>query len=220
MYRLGLKIAPRIRFTLVKSRVKNIWRFKQAVSRCKMSGAGFHSIAKLCAQMFNPVLADHGVHSVDCHNESGLTADYQSQESEFESGIPKAWNSRRVHIRPQSGSWQSPVQLRADCQAVILIVAIRGVRARSLAIEWNPPPAVLHWETSCLKCRIFLKRDFTSLKLIRGALFWSKLYFNGLSWHTISWYYTFKNKTSRGKKDKAQLYAKTGDKGFFWGSLI
>jgi hypothetical protein len=44
--------------------------------------------------------------------------------------------------------WQSAVQLRADCQAVILILANRGVRARSLAIEWNPTPAILHGEAS------------------------------------------------------------------------
>jgi hypothetical protein len=56
-YSLGLKIAPRIHFTLVKLCVKNIWRFKQAVSRCKIAGAGFHSIAKLRAQIFNPGLA-------------------------------------------------------------------------------------------------------------------------------------------------------------------
>jgi hypothetical protein len=64
MYSLSLTIAPRIRFTLVKSRVKNIRRFNQAVSQCKMAGAGFYSIAKLRAQIFNPVLADRGV---DCH---------------------------------------------------------------------------------------------------------------------------------------------------------
>jgi hypothetical protein len=56
---------------------------KQAVSRCKMAGAGFHSIAKLRAQIFNPVLAD-------CHNENDRTADCQSQESEFERGLPQA----------------------------------------------------------------------------------------------------------------------------------
>jgi hypothetical protein len=54
-----------------------------------MAGAGFHSIAKLRAQMFNPVLADRGVYSVDCHNENGRTADCQSQESTFESGLPQ-----------------------------------------------------------------------------------------------------------------------------------
>jgi hypothetical protein len=70
--------------------VKNMQRFKQPVSRCKMAGAGFHSIAKLRAQIFNPVLAVRGVHSADCHNENGHTADWQSQESEFESGLPHA----------------------------------------------------------------------------------------------------------------------------------
>jgi hypothetical protein len=53
-----------------------------------MAGGGFHSIAKLRAQMFNPVLADRGVYSTDCHNENGRTADCQSQESSFESGLP------------------------------------------------------------------------------------------------------------------------------------
>jgi hypothetical protein len=46
-----------------------------------MAGAGFHSIAKLRAQIFNPVLADRGVFH-------GQTAD--CQESELESGMPKA----------------------------------------------------------------------------------------------------------------------------------
>jgi hypothetical protein len=90
MYSLGLWIAPRFCFTLVKWRVKNIRLFKQVVSPCKMAGAEFHSIAKLRAQMFNPVLADRGVYSTDCHNENSRTADCQSQESEFESGNPKA----------------------------------------------------------------------------------------------------------------------------------
>jgi hypothetical protein len=41
--------------------------------------------------------------------------------------------------------------------------------------------------------RIFLLHDFTSLKLICGVLFGPKLYTNGLSLHTISWHYTFKD---------------------------
>jgi hypothetical protein len=76
MYSFGLKIVPHIRFTLVKSRVKNIRCFKQAVPQCKMAGAGFHSFAKLRAQSFNPVLADSGVNSADCHNKNGRTTDY------------------------------------------------------------------------------------------------------------------------------------------------
>jgi hypothetical protein len=187
LHSLGLNNIPRISFKLVKLRIKNIRPFKQGASWSKMAGTGFHSIAKLRAQMFNPVLADHGVYPADCHNENGRTADYQCQESTFESGLPQVWTIRRVHIRPESGCWQSAVWLRADCQAVILIVAIRGIRARRLAKEWNLVRAILHQETACLKCRIYLKRDFTSLKLIRGALFKSKLYVNGLSWDTISW---------------------------------
>jgi hypothetical protein len=82
--------------------------------------------------------------------------------------------------------------LRADCQAVILIVAIRGVRARSIAKHWNPAPAILHREAPCLKRHIFLKRDFKSVKQVRGAMFRPKLYNSRLSWHTISWHCPFK----------------------------
>jgi hypothetical protein len=64
-----------------------------------MAGAGFHSIAKLPAQIFNPVLADSGVNSADCHNENGRTADCQSQESELESGLPQSSILCMVHIR-------------------------------------------------------------------------------------------------------------------------
>jgi hypothetical protein len=51
MYSLGLNIAPGICFTLVKLHVRNKQRLKQAVSGCKMAGAGFYSIAKLCAHI-------------------------------------------------------------------------------------------------------------------------------------------------------------------------
>jgi hypothetical protein len=82
MYSLSLNIARGISFTLEKSRVKNIRCYIQAVLRCKIVGAGFHSIAKFCAQILNPLLADR-------HNENGCTADCQSQESKFESGLPQ-----------------------------------------------------------------------------------------------------------------------------------
>jgi hypothetical protein len=75
MYSLGLNIALCIRFTLVKSRFKYKRHFKQAVCRCKIAGAGFHSIAKLRAQIFNHAMADGGVLSADCYNENGCTAD-------------------------------------------------------------------------------------------------------------------------------------------------
>jgi hypothetical protein len=85
-----------------------------------MAWAGFHSIAKFRAQIRNAVMADRCVfqvfHTADCH----------SQVSEFESGMPLAWTARRVPIRPESGDWQSAEHWRADCQAVILVVANRG----------------------------------------------------------------------------------------------
>jgi hypothetical protein len=48
------------------------------------------------------------------------------------------------------------------------VVAVRGIRAWRLAMEWNPAPAILHREAPCLNFHIFLKSDFTSLKLIRA----------------------------------------------------
>jgi hypothetical protein len=133
VYSFGPNNMPRISFKLVKSRIKNRRRFKQGASRCKMAGTGFHCFAKLRTQILNPTMADRGVISADCHNENGRTADCQSPKSTFESRLPQVKTVRRVHIRPESGGWQSAVLLRADCQAVILIVAIRGVRARSIA---------------------------------------------------------------------------------------
>jgi hypothetical protein len=82
MYSLGLIIAPRISFKLVKSRVK------QALSRCKMTGAGFHSISKFHAQIRNTVMADRGIFQAYCHKSIYHTADCHSQMSEFESGMP------------------------------------------------------------------------------------------------------------------------------------
>jgi hypothetical protein len=88
-YSLHLNNAPRISFKLVKSLFKNILQFKQGTSRSKMAGTGFHSIAKLRAQIRNDVLADRGVYSADCHNENGCAADCQSQEYTFESKLPE-----------------------------------------------------------------------------------------------------------------------------------
>jgi hypothetical protein len=61
------------------------------------------------------------------------------------------------------------------------VVAVHGIRAQRLAMEWNPDPAILHRETSCLTHHRFLMRDFTSVKLIHGAMFRLKLYTRGLS---------------------------------------
>jgi hypothetical protein len=165
---------------------------QKGASRCKMAGAGFHSIAKLRAQIHNAVLADRGVFQADCHRENCRSADCYSQRTNFESGMPKGWNVRRVRIRLESRGWQSAEHWKADCRGDSIVVAVCGIRARKLAKQWNPVPAILHREAPCLKCRIYLKSDFPSLKLICGALFRSKLFVNGLSWHTILWHYTFK----------------------------
>jgi hypothetical protein len=84
-------------------------------------------------------------------------------------------------MRPESGGWQSAEHWKADCQGDNIVVAVRGIRARGLAMKWNPAPAILHRGAPCLNCHIFLKSDFTSLKLIRGVLFRPKLNTNGLS---------------------------------------
>jgi hypothetical protein len=55
-----------------------------------MAGAGLHSIAKLRAQIRNPVLADRHVIQADCRRENCHTADCYSQSSKFDSGMPKA----------------------------------------------------------------------------------------------------------------------------------
>jgi hypothetical protein len=51
-YGIGLKNAPRNGFTLVKSCVKKIRRFKR-----KMATARFHSIANYRAPIPNPIMA-------------------------------------------------------------------------------------------------------------------------------------------------------------------
>jgi hypothetical protein len=96
-----------------------------------MAPSGFHSVAKLRAQIFNPAMADRGVLFADCHNENGRSADCQSLKSTFESGLPQVWTLRRVHIRSEGGGWRSAAQLRADCQAIIPI-ASTGVELNTL----------------------------------------------------------------------------------------
>jgi hypothetical protein len=94
---------PCISFKFVKLRIKNIRHFKQGASQSKMAGTGFHSIAKLRAQIRNAVLADRCVFQADCHRENCHTADCYSLRTEFESRMPKAWTDRRVRIRPERG---------------------------------------------------------------------------------------------------------------------
>jgi hypothetical protein len=185
MYSLGLNNTPRISFKLIKSRIKNIRRFKQGASRCKMAGAGFHCFSKLRA--LTPRIAT--IRITDWQSALNHTAYCQ---------LPLwglIWTLRTVQTcgnplsNVNSCLWQSAVRPFSLWQSAEYTPrsANTGLKiwARSLAMEWNLTPAILHRETACLICRIFLKRDFTSLKLIRGAMYRTKLHTNGLSVHTI-----------------------------------
>jgi hypothetical protein len=126
------------------------------------------------------------------HRENCHTADWYSQRTEFQSGQPKAWTARRVSIRRVSGGWQSAVHWKADCQGDNIVVAVRGIWARSLAIEWNPATAILTSRGLLIEMSYLFEARLYKCKRIHRALFRPKLHVNGLIWHTISWYYTFK----------------------------
>jgi hypothetical protein len=68
-----------------------------------------------------------------------------------------------VRIKPQSGSWQSSVHWKAVCQGVIIVLAIRKIRAWELTIEWNPASAILLQESS-LMCHKLLT-SYSTLKV-------------------------------------------------------
>jgi hypothetical protein len=72
---------------------------------------------------------------------------------------------------------------------------LRKISERSLAKDWIPVPASLHWQASCLLRHTFLTGDSPGARYMRGGLFRPKLYTNGLSWHTISRYYPFNSET-------------------------
>jgi hypothetical protein len=55
-----------------------------------MAEAGFHYFAKIRAQICNAVIADRGVHSVDCQCKNMRTADCYGQVALFQSGMPWA----------------------------------------------------------------------------------------------------------------------------------
>jgi hypothetical protein len=92
-----------------------------------MEEARFHFIAKFRATTFNPVLADRGLSFTDSHNIIDFTADCQSQQSKFESGLPKGWTaagfvlSRRARVGNPQYIWKlSAKQLLLYCQIVEL----------------------------------------------------------------------------------------------------
>jgi hypothetical protein len=115
MVSLGLNNPPRISFTPEKSRVKKaVTHHIQGDSRYKMAGAGFHSLAKLIAQMCtadsgNPRITTNIITVLriatdssqnlraDCHRPGlgACVACYLSAElairSAFESGLPMGY---------------------------------------------------------------------------------------------------------------------------------
>jgi hypothetical protein len=115
VYSLGSNNMPRISFKLVKSRIKNIQRFKQGASQCKMVGAGFQCIAKLRALI--PRFAT-----------IRITA-WQSALNIY-CGLPTP--ALRPNMNPADGSnlWQSALKCRlwtlAISSTAIFVVAIRG----------------------------------------------------------------------------------------------
>jgi hypothetical protein len=94
--------------------------------------------------------------------------------------------------QPKRRAWELAVHLRAVGQGVIPVVAIRGIWMRSLANDRTPVPAILYRQLPCLLRHKCMTRDLLGVRQLRCGLFSPKLYTNGLSWQTISWYYPFK----------------------------
>jgi hypothetical protein len=110
-------------------------------------------------------------------------------------GLPQAWPDRMYSWQPEPGAWQSAAQMRAVCQGVIPVVAIPGIWLLSLANERIPVSAILNRQFLCLLRHTFLTNGFLGVRQICCGLFRPKLYTNGLSWQTISWYHLFNNNT-------------------------
>jgi hypothetical protein len=94
-----------------------------------------------------------------------------------------------------AATWARNLAIRSPLESglprSIPIVAIRGIWPRNLANDRIPAPAILHRQFPCLLRHKFLMCDFLGVRQICGGLFRPKLYTNGLSWQTVSWYYPF-----------------------------
>jgi hypothetical protein len=168
VYSLGLNIPPRICLTPRKSRVKNLWRNKQGNCRCKMAGAGIRSFAKFRGQM--PQIATTGITS----SQTALkwTADCQVPHSDCCGQIKPVAIHSQIHTPVcdnPSDSYSILGNPRSKRHGLPQSVA--HIWARNLARDWIPAPAIIHWQSPCLKRQIFLPRDFLSRKYLRGGLF-------------------------------------------------
>jgi hypothetical protein len=192
VYSLDLNNSPRIGLTPGKSHVKNLWRNKQGGSRCKMAGAG---MAVFCQVPRS--------NAADSHNMNNFLAN----RSQTYCGMPTTARQYTAEcqllgtIWPRNATDQKVPLLNfprnATNRATVLSPWHSAVHIwpRNLANDWIPAPAILHRQFPCLLRHKILMRDFLGVRQIRGGLFRPKLYTNGLSWQTISWYYPFNGYT-------------------------
>jgi hypothetical protein len=160
-----------------------------------MAGTGFQSNATFLARMC----------AAECHG-FRPTARFEAFRGQFKSIasrsvafpgqiLPRSWHSavpRRMVVgipqyvcernatglkRPR-GLWHSTENLSAE-----------------LSKRLNSSTCHFHRQVSCLLRYKFLMPDSPGARYICGGLFRPKLYTNGLSWHTITWYYPFINFT-------------------------
>jgi hypothetical protein len=157
VYSLGLNNPPCICLTPRTSCVKNLWRNKQGNCWCKMAGAGIQSFAKFRGQM--PWIATTGITSwqtalkwtadgqvlhLGCHGQVKPVA-IRSQIHTSVCGNPL--DSYSILGNLHSKRCRSPQ-------------SVAHIWAWNLARDWIPAPAILYWESPCLKLHIFLLRDF------------------------------------------------------------
>jgi hypothetical protein len=141
---------PHISFKLVKSRIKNIRRYKQGASRCKMAGAGFHVYCQTPRS-----------NTAVCHNKNNCLA--ISSRSCCELPTP----ALRPNMNPADGSnlWQSALNGR------LWTLAISSTTIFDVAIRRHHT-AVCHGRVKDLSAE-FSKRVKSSSRhfTLRGPLF-------------------------------------------------
>jgi hypothetical protein len=157
VYSLGLNNPPRICLTPRKSCVKNLWRNKQGNCRCKMAGAGIRSFAKFHSQM--PRIATTGITS--WQTALKWTVDCQVPCSGCHGKAKPMANCSQIHTsvcgNPCDGYsiLGNPRSKRRG-----LPQSAAHIWTRNLERDWIPAPPILHQESPCLKCHIFLPLNF------------------------------------------------------------